>query len=202
MNTWELRKFGFCVHYIDFLKLMCWLSTLKIEQIFLSTISEMPHQVFIMNTKYLFYMCAFFFLRFIYLFMRDTERVSESETQAEGEAGFSQEPGCGTQSWIPASRPEPKAAAQPLSHPGVPTCVLSKLTFFKKSHLFVCSCQFLSSECSLSNNCKVFFCTTTSQLGGRDFLQLHEIEFYDLVFIKDIELKIFIFMNSFYKTFG
>ena len=32
----------------------------------------------------------FFPLRFIYLFMRDTER--ETEAQAEGEAGFSQEP--------------------------------------------------------------------------------------------------------------
>ena len=43
--------------------------------------------------------------------MRDRER--EAETQAEGEAGSTQE---GT----PGSRPEPQADAQPLSHPGAP----------------------------------------------------------------------------------
>ena len=51
----------------------------------------------------------FFFKEFIYLFMRGTQR--KAETQAEGEAG----------SLFPgprASRPEPKADAQPLSHPG------------------------------------------------------------------------------------
>ena len=29
---------------------------------------------------------------------------------------------CGTRFWIPGSRPEPKAAPQPLSHPGVSQC--------------------------------------------------------------------------------
>ena len=51
--------------------------------------------------------------------MRDHER--ETETQAEGEAGSMQGAQYGTRSWIPGSRPEPKADAQPLSHPGVPT---------------------------------------------------------------------------------
>ena len=50
--------------------------------------------------------------------MRDTER--EAETKAEGEASSSQEARCGTQSQTPGSRPEPKADAQPLSHPGIP----------------------------------------------------------------------------------
>ena len=44
-----------------------------------------------------------------------------SETQAEGEAGSMQGARCGTRSWIPGSHPEPKADAQPLSHPGIPT---------------------------------------------------------------------------------
>ena len=48
---------------------------------------------------------------FIYLFMR------EAETQAvRGEAGFL----WGLDPGSPGSRPEPKADAQPLSHPGVP----------------------------------------------------------------------------------
>ena len=50
--------------------------------------------------------------------MRDTER--EAETQAEGEAGSMQEPDAGLDSRTPGSHPEPKADAQPLSHPGVP----------------------------------------------------------------------------------
>ena len=49
--------------------------------------------------------------------MRDREKA---ETQAQGEAGSSQgtyvELGPGT----PGSRPEPKAGAQLLNHPGVP----------------------------------------------------------------------------------
>ncbi|XP_077752420.1 uncharacterized protein LOC144313017 isoform X1 [Canis aureus] len=44
-----------------------------------------------------------------YLFMRDTGK--ETETQEEGEAGSPQGAGCGTPSWTPGSRPEPK-------HPG------------------------------------------------------------------------------------
>ena len=50
--------------------------------------------------------------------MRDTER--ETETQAEGEAGSRGDPDVGFDPRTPGSRPEPKAGAQPLSHPGVP----------------------------------------------------------------------------------
>ena len=50
--------------------------------------------------------------------MKDTQR--EAKTQAEGEAGFMQGAQCGTRSWDSGSRPELKADAQPLSHPGVP----------------------------------------------------------------------------------
>ena len=48
-----------------------------------------------------------------------------AETQAEGEAGSPHGARCGTRSQVPGSGPEPKADAQPLSHPGVPSC-----TFF------------------------------------------------------------------------
>ena len=58
----------------------------------------------------------FFFLRF-YLFMRDTER--EAETYAEGEAGSLQGARCGTRSQDHGTSPEPKADAQPLSHPSI-----------------------------------------------------------------------------------
>ena len=50
----------------------------------------------------------FFFLDFIYLFMRDTER--EAETQAEGEAGSMQGTPCGTRSQDSRITPWVKAA--------------------------------------------------------------------------------------------
>ena len=50
--------------------------------------------------------------------MRDTQR--EAEIQAEGGAGSLQGAQFGTHPWTPGSCPEPKADAQPLSHPAVP----------------------------------------------------------------------------------
>ena len=54
----------------------------------------------------------FFFKDFIYLFMKDTER--EAEKQLTQGARYR------TRSRAPGSCPEPKASAQPLSHPGIP----------------------------------------------------------------------------------
>ena len=54
--------------------------------------------------------------------MKDTER--EAETQAEGEARSLWRADIGLDPRTLGSRPEPKADAQPLSHPGAP------LTFF------------------------------------------------------------------------
>ncbi|XP_035557569.2 glycoprotein hormone alpha-2 isoform X6 [Canis lupus baileyi] len=54
---------------------------------------------------------------FIYSFMRDREKGAE--TESEGEAGSSQGAQRGTRFQIPRPRPEPKANAQPLSHPGI-----------------------------------------------------------------------------------
>ena len=51
--------------------------------------------------------------------MRDTER--EAETQAEGEAGPKQGARWELNPRTPGSQPEPKADAQPLTHPGAPT---------------------------------------------------------------------------------
>ena len=60
---------------------------------------------------------SFFFLKtFIYLFIHETQREAET-----GEADSMQGARYGTQSWILGSSPEPKADAQRLSHPGVPT---------------------------------------------------------------------------------
>ena len=50
-----------------------------------------------------------FFLDFIYLFMRDTQR--EAETQAEGEAVPPGEPNAGLDTRTLGSQPEPKADA-------------------------------------------------------------------------------------------
>ena len=67
--------------------------------------------------------------------MKDTQR--KAETQAEGEAGSLQGTRCGTRSSDLGSRPESKADAQPLSHPGVllvcfilPNCALICIVAF------------------------------------------------------------------------
>ena len=59
------------------------------------------------------------FFNFIYLFMRNTQR--KAETKAEGEAeGSYREPNVGLNPRTLGSQLEPKADAQPLSHPGAP----------------------------------------------------------------------------------
>ena len=50
--------------------------------------------------------------------MRDTER--ERQTQAEEESCSMQEPDVGPDPRIPGSHPDPKADAQPLTHPDIP----------------------------------------------------------------------------------
>ena len=65
---------------------------------------------------------GFFFLRLlIYLFMRDTqkERERKRQRQREKQAPY-REPDAGLDPRTPGSRPELKADAQPLSHPGIP----------------------------------------------------------------------------------
>ena len=58
-----------------------------------------------------------------------TERQREAETQAEGEAGSThREPDVGFDPGSPGSRPEPKAGAKPLRHPGIPVTKYFKNT--------------------------------------------------------------------------
>ena len=63
----------------------------------------------------------YIFKYFIYLFMRDREK--EAETQ--GKQAPCREPDVGLNPGTPGSHPEPKANAQPLSHPGVPSVLAS-----------------------------------------------------------------------------
>ena len=51
--------------------------------------------------------------------MRETQRGAETQEEGE-EAGSLQGAPCGARSLDPGSRLEPKAGAQPLSHPGAP----------------------------------------------------------------------------------
>ena len=60
----------------------------------------------------------FFKILFIYSWETQIEREREALTQAEGEAGSTQEPDVGLDSRTPGSWPEPKAEAQALSHSG------------------------------------------------------------------------------------
>ena len=64
---------------------------------------------------------------------RESER--EAETQAEGEAGSLRGAWCGTRSGTLGSRPEPKADAQLLSHPGVP--ILNFFSSYNSLSLFL-----------------------------------------------------------------
>ena len=72
--------------------------------------------------------CPFFkfFKYFIYLFMKDTEREREADTQAEGEAGSTQGARRGTWSQVSRITPWAEGGAKLLSHWG---CL--KLKFLK-----------------------------------------------------------------------
>ena len=62
----------------------------------------------------------FFFKDFIYLFMRDTQKEREAETQAEEKQAPCREPNVGLNPRTPGSHPGLKAGAKLLSHPGIP----------------------------------------------------------------------------------
>ena len=53
--------------------------------------------------------------------MRDTERGRDRQGEKQAPC---REPDAGLDPRIPRSRPEPKADAQPLSHPGVPCLII------------------------------------------------------------------------------
>ena len=52
--------------------------------------------------------------------MRDTERVVETQAQAEGEAGSTEGPRRGTRSQVSRITPWAQGGAKPLGHPGCP----------------------------------------------------------------------------------
>ena len=61
------------------------------------------------------------------MIVTERERDREAETQAEGEAGSLHRANVGCDPKTPGSRPEPKADAQTLSHPGAPINIVSLL---------------------------------------------------------------------------
>ena len=60
----------------------------------------------------------YFFLRF-YLFIHE-RHTEKKETQAEGEAGSTQEAQRETWSWVSRIMPQAEGGTKPLSHPGCP----------------------------------------------------------------------------------
>ena len=95
----------------------------------------------------------FFFKDFIYLFMRDAQR--ETETQAEREAGSMQGAQCGTRSRVFRITPQAAGGTKPLCHRGCPpapdSCCavhtpisVPELTLSPKRWLLI-TCQLLSS---------------------------------------------------------
>ena len=63
----------------------------------------------------------------MYLFMRNTHRKRQRHRQKEKQATCG-EPDAGLDPKTPGSHPEPKADAQPLSHPGIPVLCFKKYT--------------------------------------------------------------------------
>ena len=86
--------------------------------------------------RLIFFSFSFFFIfkDFIYLFMRDTKRERQRHRQREKQAPC-READVGLNPRTPGSCSEPKAGAQPLSHPGVPlTYLLTYLLFIHERH--------------------------------------------------------------------
>ena len=63
--------------------------------------------------------------------MRDTEKEAETHRQREKQAPY-RKPNVGLDTGTPGSHPEPKADAQPLSHPDVPYINILKLYIYSK----------------------------------------------------------------------
>ena len=61
----------------------------------------------------------FFFLDFIYSFIKDTHTERQRHRQREKQPPC-REPKAGLDLRTPGSHPEPKADTQPLSHPSIP----------------------------------------------------------------------------------
>ena len=85
------------------------------------------------------YILIHFFKDFIYLFIHERHTHTEAETQLEGEVGSMQEPDAGLDPGTPGSPPEPKADAQPLSHPGATYFLFFSLflIFLKRFYLLI-----------------------------------------------------------------
>ena len=64
-----------------------------------------------------------FFKAFMYLFMRDTEREARHRQREEKQAPCKESDVRRVHPENPGLGPEPKADAQPLSHPGVPRMI-------------------------------------------------------------------------------
>ena len=80
--------------------------------------------------------------------MRDTERERQRHKQREEQAPR-REPDVGLDPGTPGSCPEPKAEAQPLSHPGIPC--FSFLKRERKTKIYVSLLLFLINTVTLKN---------------------------------------------------
>ena len=82
----------------------------------------------VMDGVFLFFKILFFwFIIFVFLFIlkillvysQETQRETQRHRQRDKQAPY-EEPDVGLDPKTPGSQPEPKADAQPLSHPGAP----------------------------------------------------------------------------------
>ena len=74
--------------------------------------------------RHLFLLYLFFKRFYLFIHDRHTDREREAETQEREKQASCREPDMGLDLGSPGSRPEPKADAELLSHPGVLQLVL------------------------------------------------------------------------------
>ena len=71
------------------------------------------------SSKNTFFLSLCLFFKIVSIYSLETQREKQRHRQREKQAPC-REPDMGLDPKTPGSRPEPKADAQPLSHPGVP----------------------------------------------------------------------------------
>ena len=105
----------------------------------------LPAFVYFLSLVYNFTLCIASFFKKIYLFICLTQRMTvregiHAEGMGEEEAAFlpTREPCAGLHPRTLGSRPERKAEAEGLSHPGAPLCIVSHFLFWFILNLFIC----------------------------------------------------------------
>ena len=106
---------------------------------------------------------------FIYLYMRDTEIERQRHRHREKQAPCG-EPDAEVDPGTPESRPEPKAGAQPLSHPHIPTSSTSEKYFqvITTAHIHIPTVQlkYLQTQPKTTHDTRALYSEAYKSLSG------------------------------------